>query len=179
MPVELSERELFDAIAVLGERHDDGARIARHALGWLGWEGEGPLLLRRYDVQVFTWYQLPAKFLASLEDKREVARGVALTLEQLGGQAATYARALRSHETDQLLESWELSGSIGRMRFRELLADSGLEPPDTELLNLLRSATSSARFGGPNCARSAPHERPQAVSGSRRRRSLSRSAQSC
>jgi len=118
MPVELSERELFDAIAVLGERHDDGARIARHALGWLGWEGEGPLLLRRYDVQVFTWYQLPAKFLASLEDKREVARGVALTLEQLGGQAATYARALRSHETDQLLESWELSSSIGRMLSR-------------------------------------------------------------
>jgi hypothetical protein len=135
MPVELSERELLDAIAVLGERHDDGARIAQHALGWLGWEGEGPLLLRRYDVQVFAWYQLPVKFLASLEDKREIARGVALTLEQLGGQAATYARVLRSPETDQLLESWELSGSIGRLRFRELLADSGLEPPDTELLS--------------------------------------------
>ncbi len=80
-------------------------------------------------------YQLPAKFLASLEDKREVARGVALTLEQLGGQAATYARVLRSHETDQLPESWERSGSIGRMRFRELLTDSGLEPPDAELLS--------------------------------------------
>lgn len=134
MPVELSERELLDAIAVLRERDEDGARMARDALGSLGWEGEGPMLLRRYDVQVFAWYQLPVKYLASLEDKREVARGVALTLEQLGGRAASYARVLRAPETDQLLECWELSGSIGRMRFRELLAESGLEVPDTELL---------------------------------------------
>ncbi len=29
------------------------ARDAEGALRWLGWDGEGPLWLRRYDVQLF------------------------------------------------------------------------------------------------------------------------------
>ncbi|MGO9973736.1 MAG: hypothetical protein ACLP01_13210 [Solirubrobacteraceae bacterium] len=32
----------------------------------MGWEGEGSLLLRRYDVQLFAWYTLTRKFLMSL-----------------------------------------------------------------------------------------------------------------
>lgn len=50
MPVELTERTLRDTVAVLGEWEPDGARAAESALGWMGWEGDGPLLLRRYDV---------------------------------------------------------------------------------------------------------------------------------
>jgi hypothetical protein len=74
VPVELTERAIRDVIAVMGEWDEDGAQAAESALNWMGWEGEGPPLLRRYDVQLFVWYTLPRKFLTSLEHKREAAR---------------------------------------------------------------------------------------------------------
>ena len=102
MPVQLTERALRDAIAVIGEHDDAGAREAESALHWMGWEGEGPLLLRRYDVQLFAWYTLPRKFLTSLEHKRAAAQALARTLERLGERAAGYADVCRSAETDAL-----------------------------------------------------------------------------
>ena len=134
MPVELTERELRDTLAVAGEWDDDGAQAAHSALEWLGWEGEGELLLRRYDVQLFVWYTLPRKFLTSLADKREAADALACMLERLGGRAAGYAEVCRSPETDGLLRAWEAEDPAAWSRFRELLENSGLEPPDTELL---------------------------------------------
>lgn len=134
MPVELSERELRDAIAVAGEWDSEGARSAQSAFEWMGWEGEEPLFLRRYDVQLFVWYVLPRKFLAGLDDKRAVAAALAGTLERLGGQAAGYAEVCRSPETDDLLRAWEAEDPAAWERFRELLDGSGIEPPDTDLL---------------------------------------------
>jgi hypothetical protein len=134
VPVELTERQLRDAIAVIGERHEHGGQAAESALGWLGWEGEGPLLLRRYDVQQFAWYTLPRKFLTDLEDKRQTAELVALTLDRLGDTARAYAEVCRSHDTDELLRAWENEDPAAWQRFRELLDASGLEPPDTDLL---------------------------------------------
>lgn len=134
MPVELTQRALRDAIAVFGERDRDGARAAESALHWMGWEGEGSLLLRRYDVQLFVWYTLPCKFLAAREHKREAADALARTLERLGGRAASYAEVCRSAETDELLLAWETDDTIARRRLRELLDRSGIEPPDTDLL---------------------------------------------
>lgn len=133
MPVECSEQALRDAVAMLAE-HDDGAQEAESALDWIGWQREGPLLLRRYDVQLFAWYTLPRKFLASLEDKREAAAAVARLLERLGARAATYADVCRSPETDDLLRAWESSDPEAWRTFRKLLDGSGLEPPDTDLL---------------------------------------------
>ena len=52
MPVELTEDAIRDALAVAGEWDEGGAEAARSALEWMGWEGEGPLLLRRYDLPV-------------------------------------------------------------------------------------------------------------------------------
>ena len=120
MPVELTERQLRDAVAVIGERHEHGGQAAESALGWLGWEGEGPLLLRRYDVQQFAWYTLPRKFLTDLEHKRQTARA--------------YAEVCRSQDTRELLRAWEHEDPAAWQRFRELLDASGLEPPDTDLL---------------------------------------------
>jgi hypothetical protein len=134
MPVELSERELRDAIAVAGEWDGDGAQSAQSAFEWMGWEGEEPLFLRRYDVQLFVWYLLPRKFLAGLDDKRAVAAALAGTLERLGGRAAGYAEVCRSPETDDLLRAWEAEDPAAWERFRELLDGSGIEPPDTDLL---------------------------------------------
>jgi len=134
MPVELTERKLRDAIALLGESELDGAQAARSALEWIGWQGEGPLLLRCYDVQLFLWYVLPRKFLASLDDKREAAAALARTLEHLGGRAARYAQLCTSAATDELLIAWEHDEPAAWRRFRQLLDGSGIEPPDTDLL---------------------------------------------
>lgn len=38
----------------------------RSALEWLGWAGHGPLLLCRYDIQLFVGYTLPRWFLTTL-----------------------------------------------------------------------------------------------------------------
>lgn len=134
MPVELTEEALRDAVAVIGERGVDGAEGARSALEWIGWHGEGSLLLRRYDVQLFCWYTLPRKFLTSVEYKREAAAALAHVLEQLGGRAAAYAAICRSPDTLDLLDAWEQDERAAWPRFRKLLEGSGLEPPDTELL---------------------------------------------
>ena len=134
MAVELSEDDVRDALAVLGEHDENGAQAAQSSLAWVGWDGEGPLALRRYDVQLFCWYTLPCKFLASIDDKREAASALARTLEAFGGAPATYAEVCRSAETAQLLMLWELDEAAARRRLRELLDSSGIEPPDTELL---------------------------------------------
>lgn len=131
MPVELTERALRDAVAMLAEHDSQGAQAAESALDWIGWQREGPLLLRHYDVQLFAWYVLPRKFLAPLEDKREAAASVARLLERLGGRAASYAAVCRSPETDELLRAWEVDDPDAWRVFRELLDGSGLEPPDT------------------------------------------------
>jgi hypothetical protein len=134
MPVELSESALRDALAVAGEWNDDGARSAESALEWMGWEGDGPLLLRRYDVQLFVSYMLPRKFLTTLDHKREAADSLARTLERLGGRAASYAKVCRARETEELLCAWEREDPAAWRRFGELLEGSGLEPPDTGVL---------------------------------------------
>ena len=134
MPVEVTEHALRDALAVAGEWEEDGARSARAALEWMGWDGEGPLLLRRYDIQLFVWYTLPRKFLTTLEHKREAVGAVARTLERIGGRAASYADTCRARATDELLCAWEQGDPGAWRRFRQLLEHSGLEPPDTELL---------------------------------------------
>jgi hypothetical protein len=134
LPVEVSERELLDAVARMGEWDRDCAAAARAALEWLGWEGQGPLLVRRYEVQLFAWYTLPRKFLATLQDKREAAEAFARTLERIGGGAASYGEVCRRADTDALLCAWENDDPAARGRLRELLEESGIEPPDTELL---------------------------------------------
>jgi len=134
VPVELTEQALRDAMAVLEEWDREGARAALSALEWMGWEGEGPLLLRRYDVQLFVWYTLPRKFLASLAHKREAMVALARTLERLGGRAASYAEVCRSPDTDELLCAWEREDPAAWQRLRQLLEGSGIEPPDTDAL---------------------------------------------
>jgi len=134
MPVELSERELRDAIAVVGEWNRKGAQAAKSAFEWMGWEGEEPLCLRRYDVQLFVWYVLPRKYLVGLDDKEAVAAALAKTLERLGGQAASYAEVCRAPETQRLLRAWEAEDPAAPRTFRKLLDDPGIEPPDTDQL---------------------------------------------
>jgi hypothetical protein len=114
---------------LVGERDGGGVQDGRAALEWIGWHGEGSLLVRRYNVQLFCWYTLPRKFLTSIEHKREAA-ALARVLEQFGGRAATYAAVCRSSDARELLEAWAHDERSAWPRFRKLLDDSGLEPPD-------------------------------------------------
>lgn len=135
MPVDLTEGAIRDALAVLQEWDRDAASDAESALRWMGWEGEGLFPLRRYDVQVFVWYQLPRKWLTTLERKRGAAEALARLLERLGGRAASYADVCSSAETERLLRAWEDEDPAAPRRFRQLLDASGIEPPDTDALS--------------------------------------------
>jgi hypothetical protein len=64
VPVVVSERAVRDALTLAGEWERDGTQVALAALEWMGWDGTGPLVLRRCDVQVFAWYTLPRTFLS-------------------------------------------------------------------------------------------------------------------
>ncbi len=134
MPVEVTEAELRDALAVTEEWDDHGAGSARLAFESMGWPGSGSFLIRQYDVQMFLWYTLPRKFITDLAHKRAVAEALARSLERLGGRAVGYAAVCRSSETDTLLQAWEDENPDAWDGFRLMLARSGLEPPDTELL---------------------------------------------
>jgi hypothetical protein len=134
VPVVVTERALRDALTLAGEWERDGTQAARAALEWMGWDGTGPLQLRRYDVQLFAWYTLPRTFLATLEQRRRAIAMLARTLECLGGRAATYADVCRMPEAEELLCAWEADDPAAVQRFRELLERSGIEPPDTDLI---------------------------------------------
>lgn len=134
MPVIVSERALRDALTLAGEWERDGTQAARVALELMGWDGSGPLQLRRYDVQVFAWYTLPRTFLATVQQRRRAVAMLARTLEYLGDRAATYAEVCRSPEAEELLCAWEADDPAAARRFLELLERSGVEPPDTDLI---------------------------------------------
>jgi hypothetical protein len=134
MPVELTQKAVRDALAVLQEHEPVTARDATVVLESLGWDDEVPFLLRRYNVQVFAWFELSRRWIVSLDEKRGLLETLARLLERLGGRAATYADVCRSPETDALLEAYENEDPTARQQMRELLQRSGLEPSDTKLL---------------------------------------------
>lgn len=125
----LDAHAVGDARARLQEHEID----AEPALSWLGWDGEGPLRIRRYDLLAYLWYEPPTKYLAPLEAKREVAAALAALLEQVG--ADEYAALCRAPEIEEMLALWEHDDRRARRRLQELLNASGLEPPDSELLS--------------------------------------------
>jgi hypothetical protein len=91
LPIELSSAALGGALARLGEHDLEAPRDVEGALEWMAGreDPEAPLLLRRYDLQVFLWYQLPRKWLIPLDDKRRVAARLGRFLELIGGGPAT------------------------------------------------------------------------------------------
>jgi hypothetical protein len=128
VPVTLAPRAVGDALARLQEHEVD----PEPTLSWLGWDGESPLRIRRYDLLVYLWYELPTKHVAPLETRRAVAAALAALLEQVG--AGDYADVRRAHDVDEMLVLWEHDDPNAPRRLRELLDASGLEPPDTEQL---------------------------------------------
>jgi hypothetical protein len=128
VPVTLAFCAVGDALARLQEHEVD----PEPALSWLGWEGESPLRIRRYDLLVYLWYELPTKHVAPLEKRRAVAAALAALLKRVG--AGDYADLCHAHEVDEMLVLREHDDPNAPRRLRELLDASGLEPPDTERL---------------------------------------------
>ena len=76
MPIRLEADTLHHALARLEEWDHDAAVDCRASLSWLGWDEQGPLPLRRYELMLHLWYELPTKVWGSRTDK--LARAAAL-----------------------------------------------------------------------------------------------------
>jgi hypothetical protein len=132
MPIRLDAETLHHALARLEEWDHDAAADARASLSWLGWDVDAPLHLRRYDLLLHLWYELPTKVSASLERKH--ARAVALGRLLEMTPAAGYAPICRESQTLDQIALWETSDARARRALGRLLDASGMEPPDTPLL---------------------------------------------
>lgn len=131
MPVELSPAAVRDALAEMAARDVQEARAVSGALEWLVPEEPDvdSVTISRYDLQLMLWYELPRKWLCSLDEKRAVAGALGSFFERVG--AAAYATLCRSQEVDSLLVAWEREEPDAHERLTGLLQASGLEPPDT------------------------------------------------
>jgi hypothetical protein len=137
VPIELSPAVVADALARLGEHDLEAAPDVEGALAWIAGreDAEVPLLLSRYDLQVFLWFQLPCKWLIPLDEKWAVAARLGRFLELVGGRAGDrYAGICTSEETMRLLRAWEGDDPGAGEMLRAALASSGIEPPDTDAL---------------------------------------------
>lgn len=135
MPVELLPTAVARTLARLGEHDLEAPGDVEGALELIcGREDDdAPLEISRYRLQLFLWYQLPCKLLASFEVKQAVAERLGRFLERAGGPRA-YAELCTSEQTMALLRAWEEDDPAAGERLREALVASGLEPPDTQLL---------------------------------------------
>src|SRR5260221_1647884 len=120
-------QEITAALAKLAEEDARAADDAGAALEWIAGD-QGPALFTQQRVQNFCWYELPAKWLTSLEDKLRVAGALAQALDLL--QLPRYASICRSETTREILSAYEPSPGHGRAAFRRAAVGSGTPPPD-------------------------------------------------
>ena len=159
MPIRREAETLHHALARLEEWDHDAAAYARASLTWLGWDDDGPLHLRRYDLLLHLWYELTTKVSASPERKhaRAVALGRVLELTP----AADYAPICREPQTLDQIALWETSDARARRALGRLLDASGIEPPETPLLAWSPDPWGSSR------RRRAPTSRVRVAGGAR------------
>jgi len=117
----------------LHELPEDTRGDARAAIEWLlpedddAWED-----LLQLAVQGFLWYSLPMKWLTSSAEHHEIAWALGDLFEAAG--LVRYGDLCRSPETHALISRWEHDTEGARVQFRTLMADSGVDPPDSDLL---------------------------------------------
>ena len=85
------------------------------------------------ELQAFLWYQLPTKWLTDTRHQHEVAWALA-DLFACGG-LDRYAALCRAEATHRLIALWAEDLDAAHRMLRELMADSGVDPPDTDLLS--------------------------------------------
>ncbi len=92
--------------------------------------GEGVEVISQASLQDFLWYRLPRKW--PEEAWLPVARAAGTVLESLG--LKRYASIARSETTMAILQSWRAESHQGFARYRAAAEDSGVRPPDTDLV---------------------------------------------
>ncbi len=88
--------------------------------------------LEQLDLQEFLWYQLPTKWLTDTTELHEIAWALGDLFECAG--LDRYADLCRSASTHELLALWAHDREPARRRMRDLMAESGVVPPETALL---------------------------------------------
>ena len=124
---EAEDQEITAALAKLAAQDAGAADDARSALEWIAGE-QGLRLVTQERIQAFCWYELPVKWLTSLDDKVRVTGALARALDLLG--LPRYAAICRSDTTRAILDAYEASTQKGKAAFRHAAAASGIQPPD-------------------------------------------------
>ena len=128
MPYDLAADRVLPLLESFDPRRSDDARAA---WDWLTASGDAPDVKLR-DLEYFLWYQLPAKFLTSEEYHRAVALALAELFSHLGYEDG--AAVCRAPVTMHVLAEWERDRSSGYRALNRALDESGVEPPDTDVL---------------------------------------------
>jgi hypothetical protein len=124
---EAEGQEIAAALARLAAQDAGAADDAQAALEWIAGE-QGLSLVTQDRIQTFCWYELPVKWLTSLDDKVRVTGALARALDLLG--LSRYAAICRSGTTREILNAYEASLEEGKAAFRRAAAASGILPPD-------------------------------------------------
>jgi hypothetical protein len=125
----VERRSLDPVVERLAGRDPSVGEDARAAVDWLtrGSEEGAPVVFTRRGLQEFLWYELPRKWLIGAQEHLAVADALARLFDELGPEAVALAALCRDPETARLLRT----GADG---FVEAIHASGLDPPDTALL---------------------------------------------
>lgn len=83
-----------------------------------------------HAIQMFVWYELPAKWSGPGVRIRLVAESLAKLLDAL--ELPGYAEVSRSEATRSVLAAWERSRSAGHAALNRALGTSGVEAPDLD-----------------------------------------------
>jgi hypothetical protein len=124
---EAEDQEITATLAKLAAQDAGAADDAGAALKWIAGE-QGLRLVTQERIQTFCWYELPVKWLTSLDDKVRITGALARALDLLG--LPRYAAICRSDTTRSILDAYEASIEKGKAAFRHAAAASGILPPD-------------------------------------------------
>lgn len=126
MPLSATAAQVAEAIDGIAGRDQELGRRARDAADIITWDDDEGIVLSQHDLQEILWYRFTHKVIAPPEDIRALAEGLAALLDELG--APRYSAICRSQDTDRMLRT-DGDGWV------ELMQESGVEPPDTLLLD--------------------------------------------
>ena len=128
MRLVVESAEVEEVIRRLARRDAGTAEDARAAVEWLSrGEEDAPSVFTRHRLQAFLWYELPHKWLVSTDEHFAVAEALAAFFHEVGPEATGYAALCRDPQTAKILR-------VGGEGFVEAIETSGLEPPDTPVL---------------------------------------------
>jgi hypothetical protein len=105
---------------------------ARHVLDWLLPEDDPVEDLAACDVLQFVWYSLPVKWAVDADELAEATEASAAILDAIG--RARVSELIRAPATADIQRRWLAGDRDAVARFRKALADSGYDPPDTDVL---------------------------------------------